>query len=1078
MRHGSWRGLSRVTPALIFAVLLLGVTPEPMLSAPSASERPDNHIRGELRSVPVWAQSTPKPTDSSTDAREVPTLANHAPDALPLRLLPKVTATSVSPVANFPGIPDTGADPSDGGLAVGPNHLVQVVNSHVAVFSKTGQRLSLMSLTEFMAIPRSDIVTDPRVLFDHFTGRWVVVVVNIDLTLNESTAYYAVSRSSDPQQRFCVWFSRHSDIGGVPNQVLADFPTLGVDERAYYVTLRRFSYVTGLAVDNRIIMLPKSALLNCRSSGDEWIWTTDERFPDGSRAHVLQPAITFGNPGIEYFVGSAPNGGSYVGIWELSGLVTDPMMKKLRPAFVGSYQPPPKALQRESFLLLSTLDARMPAAPVYRNGSLWFGFGVQSPVATPAVAWFELSAATGSVVQQDLLYFDRGGYSYPALMVDVAGNMAMVMTVNGANYYPDAAITTRAAADPKNKVSQPSIFTNGIAPYERSSSGSPVRWGDYFGAALDPDGKRIWFAATYPVSRFAWATAIVAITAGPSVVPARYKVSISPGTAPPARATVSVTAQLVAASGEPVGLAGRVVTWFRSATDGFFSSTTSVTNESGTASVLFTTGRTPGITYVITATDDKGTTGSSPQFTTVAAIPTPTPAARTLYLPNITKTLGGPLGWYTPFIVQNVGSVDSDLTVSFYRFSDGTQVAQRIVRGLKPGTSFADVPNNDADLPHNSQFSVVVQSSAAPIVAVVNEHQGTGKRAEAASYVGLGAGANTVYLPWVGKFANGLLMTLVLQNLGSAPATVTGRFVSFDGGLSATLVRTIAPGRSAFIDPSVESALITGVEYTVTLSATQPIAVVVNGHADAPGVPNPRVFSYNGITQLSQQAYVPLFSSSRSIDRPGGRLVLQNPAAAAARPTLTFYPLDGSSPITLSPSSPVPAGGAWAFDPWRGIDGGECPREGGPGCLREGEFAAVITGGQFAVVSAEISWTTAMGFSSPAIGSRIFLPNVTRTLGGTNGWSTPLLVQSAGATSVTLRWYRFADGQLVTSQTFGGVSPGRSIRVDPRTVTGLVDNMQYAVVVDASGPIAAIVTELNFEGGDGAMIYEGFVGGT
>src|ERR1051326_8123901 len=102
---------------------------------------------------------------------------------------------------------------------------------------------------------------------------------------------------------------------------------------------------------------------------------------------------------------------------------------------------------------------------------------------------------------------------------------------------------------------------------------------------------------------------------------------------------------------------------------------------------------------------------------------TPGQPTRTLYLPNITKTLGGAAGWYTPFIVQNVGVASTDLEVSFFRFSDGTLVACRRVSGLAPFRSFADVPNNDLDLPADSQFAVVVRSFGADVIAVVNEHQ-------------------------------------------------------------------------------------------------------------------------------------------------------------------------------------------------------------------------------------------------------------------------------------------------------------------------------------------------------------------
>src|SRR6058998_3886117 len=84
--------------------------------------------------------------------------------------------------------------------------------------------------------------------------------------------------------------------------------------------------------------------------------------------------------------------------------------------------------------------------------------------------------------------------------------------------------------------------------------------------------------------------------------------------------------------------------------------------------------------------------GTAPAGATAAAATT-----TTVYLPNVTRMLGGPDGWQTPFIVQNIGSNDTDLEISFYGFSDGSLVAQRHVSALKPGTSFADVPNNDTD---------------------------------------------------------------------------------------------------------------------------------------------------------------------------------------------------------------------------------------------------------------------------------------------------------------------------------------------------------------------------------------------
>src|SRR5207247_6343731 len=89
------------------------------------------------------------------------------------------------------------------------------------------------------------------------------------------------------------------------------------------------------------------------------------------------------------------------------------------------------------------------------------------------------------------------------------------------------------------------------------------------------------------------------------------------------------------------------------------------------------------------------------------------------------------------------------------------------------------------------------------------------------------------------------------------------------------------------------------------------------------------------------------------------------------------------------------------------------------------------------------------------------------------GFTTPILIQSVSATNVTLQWYRFSDGSLVTSQSLP-LNPGSGIRVDPWSVSALSADAQYSVVATASGgTMTAIVTEFA-PGGDNAVAYEGF----
>ena len=433
----------------------------------------------------------------------------------------------------------------------------------------------------------------------------------------------------------------------------------------------------------------------------------------------------------------------------------------------------------------------------------------------------------------------------------------------------------------------------------------------------------------------------------------------------------------------------------------------------------------------------------------------------TVYLPNITKTLGGANGWHTPFIVQNVGTANAFLTVTYYSFATGAQVVQRTAQ-VAPGRSFVDSPRDDADLPGDSQFSVVISAAGAPVVAVVNEHQGPGAGNEALSYSGIGTGSTSVYLPLVAKTANQWLTTMIMQNVGAAATTVTASFVSLDGTKTAQIQRTIDVGRSAFIDPRIELSLQDGIEYSATLTASQPIAVVANNHHDLPGVTVAYGDSYNGVAVTGNATtYLPYLAKNTDGVGRTSRVIVQNASSGSATPTITLQPLGGGTATTITAPS-IPAGGAFAFVP-NGADG---------------EYSATISGGTFAAVATAISGATAMYYTgTQAAASKIYVPNVTRKLtlnpASDPGWNTPILLQSAGATSATLQWYRFSDGSLVTTQNVT-LTPNATLRVDPATVSGLSDNNQYAVVITSSGTLVAIVTELNLVGGDDAMIYKGF----
>src|SRR5207302_272533 len=176
-------------------------------------------------------------------------------------------------------------------------------------------------------------------------------------------------------------------------------------------------------------------------------------------------------------------------------------------------------------------------------------------------------------------------------------------------------------------------------------------------------------------------------------------------------------------------------------------------------------------------------------------------------------------------------------------------------------------------------------------------------------------------------------------------------------------------------------------------------------------------------------------------------VVVQNMGAtAASAATIAFTPFGGGVSRSFSLGSIAP-GASKVFDLRYALGDTTqafCSSAAITGCLGDGDFSFVAAspGANLAAVVNVISNATAMGYvATPAPTTRSFMPNVTRTLGGSTGWTTPLVIQSATATTVALSWYRFSDGALITTTTLN-MTPGSAQRVDPRNIAALSDDTQ------------------------------------
>ena len=78
----------------------------------------------------------------------------------------------------------TTGEPPDPFVAVGPDHVMQAVNTTFRISSRTGATAATVDLVDFFgisSIPGYEAeVFDPRVIYDSLHGRWIAIETSFD----------------------------------------------------------------------------------------------------------------------------------------------------------------------------------------------------------------------------------------------------------------------------------------------------------------------------------------------------------------------------------------------------------------------------------------------------------------------------------------------------------------------------------------------------------------------------------------------------------------------------------------------------------------------------------------------------------------------------------------------------------------------------------------------------------------------------------------------------------------------------------------------------------------------------------
>ncbi|MCU0756021.1 MAG: hypothetical protein MUE46_12995 [Xanthomonadales bacterium] len=406
--------------------------------------------------------------------------------------------------------------PPDTHAAAGPNHVVNVTNVSLRVHDKTsGAAVFSSSLRNFFTSPGFtapvNATFDPKVLYDEYAGRWLVVT--LEKTASDSALFLAASATSDPTGS---WFLARIPAAQTINgsNCWFDYPGFAVGTDAVYLTGNYFRQSDNQSCGSRLVIVSKSFYNGGTASAaivDPYV---------GAVATTHQPAQMYGTPpqgASTFLVGFS--GITLGGTQSAAQIirVSNPLGTPVFASQIVDYgqllvNVTATAPQSGSGTGIAVNDRRALSA-VWRNNNLYFTHSSRPPAtaadaAENAAWWVRVDTSNlAALTRADIGYIGgdqitpNAHTSFPAVAVNAVGDMAVGFSVTGSGIFPSSAYTWRAASDAPGSTRTPQVLRAGTDFYIRTFSGTANRWGDYSGAAVDPSDGCFWISNQHAITR-------------------------------------------------------------------------------------------------------------------------------------------------------------------------------------------------------------------------------------------------------------------------------------------------------------------------------------------------------------------------------------------------------------------------------------------------------------------------------------------------------------------------------------------------------------------------------------------------
>ena len=420
---------------------------------------------------------------------------------------------------------NTGVNPSDNVLEVGPNHVIQMINggsgSYFRIYDKAGTAVGAQTYMDNFVNAIGSISAysgagDPIVLYDALADRWLMS----EFSSSGNRMIVAISTTANPTG---TWYAYSFTAPGFP-----DYPKYGVWNGMYIVTTNESS--------PSVYALDRTKMLAGNSTA------TAQRFTTAGYPTIGFESLT----PVTFEHGTAPPAGAEGMCMRIAeaawggGIANDRL--ELWTMTIDWVTPGNSAITGPTFLNTAAFDTGLcgytsfscidqpssstnldPLREVLMNRIQYRNLGTHEAMVCchsidvngadlAGVRWYELRRTGGignawTIFQQGTWSPDTHSRWMGAIAINNAGDIGLAYNVSSSTVFPSIRYTGRYASDPLGTMT----FAETSIVAGTNANGSN-RYGDYNSLDVDPaDGNSFWGTSNYnPAS--GWRTRMFAFS--------------------------------------------------------------------------------------------------------------------------------------------------------------------------------------------------------------------------------------------------------------------------------------------------------------------------------------------------------------------------------------------------------------------------------------------------------------------------------------------------------------------------------------------------------------------------------------